>query len=518
MRRRGPTSKAPESAFVEERNHSNASSPPSLLSTERHSQNPIVQKPLLERHHNSALAVSKPVGALAQVNLTRQPQISVYPRALDSSETLLLSHYIDRFSRQYPTCSGPRNPFLSVFVPMAMKCTMVLDSLLALSGAQRWQHGSTCMEDQSLRLRQRALKGARDLLSTESESFNGVNSVALCSNGHGTDHRAQPASLIPGVSSVGDENLIFLLTSSILFLLYEKVSGETTWKPHMDFLNQFFERSLPSIMVDVEASSEVVEAVRFLHDVFVYNDLVRATSTNTKPLSNFYLSALTRTEINCGPLGAALFPTRTAEQAEFRRRYYFPNLIARLCSGDHSVTEEDIAAWDGNMDWLPSFALEHTTPHPPSSSSAESHDRSIARNDHMIIAELYRTAADIYRLQVLRHQSWLYARPISGRTELQHSVKPQLAVYAHLLVTSLPEGSTYENALLWPIGIAAKELTNHQITERSNILLRLRRLETRFQMRHFKKVRDLLVRHWAQRDIGVDPNGPLSGDDAILLG
>ena len=448
--------------------------------------------------------------------IVRYEQMSAYPRDLDSTESLLLDHYIQRFSREYPTCSGPSNPFLSVLIPLAMRCNMVLDSLLALSGAQRWQHGSASMEGESLRLRQRALKGARALLVTEDKQSSDENPSQLHPRNHSALSSPQKAALLRGLPSTSEENLLFLLTSAVLFLLYEKVSGEPTWKPHMEFISEFFERWLKSLAIDPKQSTEVSEAVRFLHDIFVYNDLVRSTSLKTKPLSNFYLTATTANGTRCSPLETAFFPSGEKEQTDFRRRYYFPNLIARLSAGDASVTEEDIATWDGSMDWLPSFALDRSESNETNDKPASS--QTLARNDRTIITELYRTAASIYRRQTLSSRTHSTAPLDSVDLENVDQSLPQLAAFAHFLMTSLSEGSTYENALLWPIGIAAKELTIDQPVERSNVLLRLRALENRFQMRHFRKVQDVLLRHWANRDGSSGVHELDFEEDAILLG
>lgn len=58
------------------------------------------------------------------------------PANLTGNESILLDHYIQRFSRTYPTCSEPTNPFLSILLPLAMESSVVLDALLALSGTQ----------------------------------------------------------------------------------------------------------------------------------------------------------------------------------------------------------------------------------------------------------------------------------------------------------------------------------------------------------------------------------------------
>lgn len=167
MKRRGPATTSKNDSLKKAPNGSTVS--PIALAASSYSQDQRAPGTNLitEQHSKDVIgsANSKTAPPISQV--IRYQQVSAYPRALNSTESLLLDRYIQRFSREYPTFSGPSGPFLSVFIPIAMKCGMVLDSLLALSGAQRWQHGAGSMDKESLRLRQRALKGARELLVTE---------------------------------------------------------------------------------------------------------------------------------------------------------------------------------------------------------------------------------------------------------------------------------------------------------------------------------------------------------------
>ena len=460
----------------------------------------------LSRHHNAQHHHRADTDSSLH-QLVRYSQVSAYPRVFDATESLLLQNYVQRFSRVYPTCSGPGNPFLSILLPLAMRNDVVLDSLLALSGAQRWNDNWAPMEKESLKLRQRALRGCRELLVND---HFGSSSQKPDS----THHR----SAVPArVGATSRQNLLFLLTSSVLFLLYEKVSGEPTWKPHIEFIAQFFERSMNLLSIDPETSPRATEAIRFLHDIFVYNDLVRSTSTQTAPLSKFYLSAIRPNGSEC--FMSKLLSPATNSQAPSRSRYYFPNLIARLSSGDETVSESDIDAWDGSMSWLPSFALDKSRGDEKNSSSRLRSGTGIA-NDCEVTSELYQVSLRIYRLQVLGRRWINQPRPAVDDKGGDSEVLQQLAGYAHSLMDLLQEGSVYENALLWPIGIFAKQLTLNQPTERESVIRRLKSLEGRFQMRHFKKVQNVLLRHWAIRD-GMpwpDSDQDIAAEGVILLG
>ena len=437
----------------------------------------------------------------------RYRHMSGYPRALDSTESILLDHYVQRFSREYPTCSGPNNPFLSVFLPLAMRNGVVLDSLLALSGAQHWDHGCAWIEKESLKLRQRALRGTRALLAID-------NTPAADGNMREDGPRSQSALAKPNhttatyrIHATNEETLLYLLTSSVLFLLYEKVSGEPSWRPHIEFINQFFEHSLSYLTIDPTTPTEVGEAVKFLFDIFVYNDLVRSTSLQAPTLSSFYLTAMRKDKSTSNPLGDDSPNNRESGNgnAMCKHRHYFPNLIARLSAGDDSVTEAEIAAWDGSLEWLPSFALDTRIGHETFNlngglNAASLYPQEYKWDDRKAISELYRTAASVYRLQAL--STPMQDRMVQNDPLLVECAEKLagLALRAHSLMLLLSEGSIYENALLWPIGIAAKELTQNQTAERQDVLARLQYLNKRFQMRHFGKVQEILLRHWMIRD------------------
>lgn len=428
---------------------------------------------------SSPILGSRPLSPDQQ--LTFQKSISQFPRPLGPTESIFLEHYILRFSRTYPTSSGPSNPFLSIFLPLAMQSDVVFDSLLALSGATRWNDGQAELESDALRFRQRALKGCRTLLEDieRSSDLGAARSSDL--------NPRQDKTMLKTTLAAGDQRLLHLLTSSVLFLLYEKVTGDTAWLPHFTFMNALFERYLQPLLSENSCSSDIVETVRFLHQLFLYNDLVRSTSTHTAPLSNFYLS---------GSVGlpGLMEGLEGASEANDASRYFFPNLISRMGAGDMTVSDADIAAWNGVMDWLPSFALDKNNPR---SSRGDS--------EQAILSDLYRTTARIYRLRVLADRGFL-TEPTNPTAALGDM--PQLASWAMSLIALVSEDSTYETALLWPIGIAARELDQSQQIERTNIINRLQSMERRFQMRHFRRAQDFLKSQWHCQDSGIESTEP----------
>lgn len=441
--------------------------------------------------------------------------ISGLPRTLEAVEVSFLDHYIQRFSREYPTCSAPSNPFLSVLLPLAMRSDVVLSSLLALSGAQRWGQHSSAFRRESLRLRHDALRGCRALLEQNDMLKHGQERAGQVSTLKGT---SQPLVGPRQLSHAEAEKLVFVLTSSVLFLLWEKITGESTWKAHLEFISHFFNGFLPHLRSYLSTSVEGADAVRFCHHIFVYNDLVQATSTGSSLLSNFYLADVEgESSIPSGSSNHALSELMRSHAGGSRSLYYFPSLIARLCAGDRTVTVEEINRWDGNVHWLPSYSL-YTGQGNPQSQMSEGTTVETSTSDRDILSELYRTACLIYRLQFLQKADNNKAdkSDIDDRAQSLEELTQQ----AYGLMRALPSGSPFENAMLWPMGIFGRELTLKQSYERSAVLSRLHDLENRFHMRHFGRARDFLTRQWSLRDGGnvVESEGSSSEVDSVLMG
>ncbi|KAH8768867.1 hypothetical protein F5883DRAFT_553120 [Diaporthe sp. PMI_573] len=310
------------------------------------------------------------------------------------------------------------------------------------------------METTMLKLRNKALRGCRGLLIKESQS---------------------------------QLDITFLLASCVLLLLYEKLAGEgqQNWTPHL----HFFARSLqqyPDLNVWKEEGTTDENApgshtLRFLTALFYYNDLVRATSLEAPTLSGFYLA------------DDGVSNVKSAGSTS-PGRFTFPRLIARLSAGDLSVTEDEIASWEGSLDWVPSLALSRG---PGGGNDGRLEDF----EDKQTISELYRVAAMVYRQQRLRQAPAEIAQ--------SHGLEPSdiaragdLALRATELLEQLPDGSVYETSTLWPIGIIAKELGDENAVPRDRITTKLRSLEKRFNMRHFGLVRRHLCEYWETKHQG----------------
>ncbi|KAI5458824.1 fungal-specific transcription factor domain-containing protein [Mariannaea sp. PMI_226] len=462
--------------------------------------------------------------------LPRPWGIPAWPFELDEIENKLLDHYIQRFSREYPACSGPANPFLRIFLPLSMQSRTVLDAMLALSGVQSWENGSFLFPNAMLKLRQRALKGCVEMTKE------------LIAQGQPCELIHKPAQSSPNLEmfipiSSGESNIprtvnfLRLLASCVLLLLYEKLAGEgdRTGSPHL----HFFARVVPNQLVHATASEsgqdsesrEWSEAYHFFSNLFFYNDLVQSTSLGTPTLSNFYLSD---TVLSC--LGSHPHNQQQLSGLDLGR-FYFPHLIARISRGDLTVTDTEIAAWDGRLDWFPSFSL---LPQPtrriyqhfpidqeqfvlqPDFRDLGSFIDMTSLLDSDAISELYRVAAAIYRKQRVSQE----ADDVGGATEWdafefdKPTLMGNLPSWATQLIGALTTPSPYDNTLLWPIGIIAKELTANHQNERDCVIAKLEALERRFKMKNFWRVREHLIRSWTMRDIGLE----YEDNEAILFG
>lgn len=391
------------------------------------------------------------------------------PHSLDSVESILLEHYIGCFSRTYPTFCGPTNPFLSVLLPIAMQSRMVLDSLLTVSGARIWDYGSSGMERETLKVRQRALRGCREVLERYSPNPRSVtgptNSVMLQHPAKAPAENIDVADFLP------------VLTSCTLFVFYDMLRGEDSFKPHLQFIDWLFRGHFLSF-TNGSHKHPMASEVRFLYNCFLYNDLVMSTSLRIPTASDFYVRA-----VSC--IFEDPFPTETIQDQQ--SRYYFPSLIARISAQDTTITEADIEAWNGRLDWLPSLCL------------VDFHDARTdgeALNDRDIISQLYRITAKIYRRQTFCGNP----ESIMSFEDMDPTSSSLLASSATQFIQQLSEGSVFDTALLWPISIYGRELTRDQLWERHYLLFRLQQLETRFRMKNFQRAQQVLANMWSRKD------------------
>ena len=406
---------------------------------------------------------------------------SFWSPVLDPAERLLLDHYINRFSRSYPTLSGPDNPFLQILVPLATQSSAVLASLLALSGVQSFGDQNAAFEQTLLKLRHKALRGCRALIGPLSITEQSMGNINI---GNAFQDRTE---------------LLFVLASCGLLLLYEKLTneGHENCTPHLQFFSRLLsDQILPAMdhVVDDAAQTSWHSAFKFLRSLFLYNDLVRATSFATPSMVKNHLDTISR--------GTGL---EILDASSSAGRFEFTHIISRLSHGDLSVTDADIELWSGRLDWIPSFALtsERDMAWPSQLSYRLDHIKLLqfrelehvykvsTWDDRVIICELYRVAAMIYKRQCFR-------RSASLSVDMGN-----LPSWATQLVCALPIESAYANMLLWPIGIVTQELGQTCTWERSAILTKLDVLQCRYNMSHFWRIRIYLTEEWQRQDCGA---------------
>lgn len=434
---------------------------------------------------------------------------------LTPNESFLLNHYIQRFSRTYPTRCDPTNPFLSILLPLAMEHRAVLNAVLALSGAQLGPYHDLAITKVILNLRHHALEGCRNLVAKSEAIFN---------------PSAQQPVRDPRVT-LGEESILVTLACCVCLLLYEKIvgDGKANWMPHLAFLAGLFDRlESPANRKTLESvlrGNQQRRAFRFLHNIFLYNDLVQSTATGASTLSKYYL--------RISPLGDssdvsfsvnAVCPMKPDESGNMRRqgRFYFPFLIAQISSGDKTVSDACIDAWDGRLDWLPSFSITFGLSDSFVSPSIPSENISVQGGDACRAAKIAGSDGKSLISTIYRCAAKVYLRQIACRRQ-GHGTTPQLeldmanlACHATFLISQLSEGSSFENTLLWPIGIIGPKLLVAHEAERYGLLSRLQKLERRFQMKHFERMQEVLLKRWNRIDRLVP--GEKIQDDVFLFG
>lgn len=442
----------------------------------------------------------------------RQHRLSDWPFELDQVESQLLNNYIQRFSRTYPAFSGPTNPFLRVFLPLSMRSRAVMNSVLALSAVQSWENGGFSMETSMLRLRLKALRGSADLVAN------------IMSRQNAGDDALSPATSLRGTLELiadraivaSGEEVLHLLASCTLLLLYEKISGDSreNGTGHLQLFARLFPlRLFLAVNTNNPTDSRYDhwnEPLRFLSSLFMYNDLVRSTSFRTPTLVSLHDIGLSQEDAS---------HIQHIGSGSHVGRFDFPNMLGRISIDAASVSDQDIAEWDGRLDWFPSFALvpperREVQERLPTADPAIVLDSKYAilesllspvtlGDEQSLCYELYRVAATTYRKQCAIRQE-LAAHSGDGPLAMrgrQAVEMGNLSFWAIQLIALLPPGCPLENVLLWPIGIVAQELTLE--SEREYVLFRLKSLEDRYAMRHFYVVREHLTKIWALADQGL---------------
>ncbi|KAI1092927.1 fungal-specific transcription factor domain-containing protein [Rostrohypoxylon terebratum] len=329
------------------------------------------------------------------------PRVSDWPLDLDPTDWQLLNRYIQLFSSTYPTCTDSTNPFLRVFIPLSRQSRPILDAMLALTCVQSWEGGHIIMKVLMLRYRARTIRGCRGIVARTMRKPCERQELHFQPGGVDNGNVIKPA----GTGFVYTDTQ--LLAVCVLLMLYEMLSGEVHENgiTHLQLFARIFPSRLFAAIMNALARGPDLghpnEAILFLSNIFLYNDLVRSTSLRTSTLSNFYLRE--RTD-----------PKASSSNQDILNRFYFPKIIARIGANDISVTDNDIAAWNGGLDWLPSFALQMSERdnkceklpianlnfvYNPTHADLGSFTCVSLWNESTLTSELYRVAATVYRKQ-----------------------------------------------------------------------------------------------------------------------
>lgn len=352
-----------------------------------------------------------------------------------------------------------------------------------------------------LRLRRRALRGCGELVT-------GVISQSDIQNRlkHSSTIDDAAIAIADRVSPSGEGGgITYLWATCGLLLLYEKLSGgsQENGSTHLEF----FVRLFPTRLWHEAGDTRSNETMHFLSILFLYNDIIRSTSLRTPTLSTFFLARITADS----PISL-----KEDSQTDDKSRFEYPGLIARMSSGDITITDADIAGWGGRLDWFPSFALlplqvieprERLPTSDPAFVNNSNYHRldSFTRpwdwSETIIVSELYRVAATIYRKQCTLQRRIHGPNDRTLLTDGADTRMGNLPSWAVELIQLLPSTSILMNALLWPVSIIGKELTLQN--ERSYIAHQLQSLEKQFKLKTFSAIRDYLMQVCTMWDQGL---------------
>lgn len=458
--------------------------------------------------------------------------LSPYVLSLTPIQSIFLDNYINNFSLTYPTYAASNNPFLSTLIPLALRNETVLHAVLALSGIQVENSHHLGTEVEVLRLRGRVIKGCRHLLEkigpTDWSNYLTRNSIGAIDSSKGD---LNPITRGQDQMAVDDEDDLALIASVLLMILYDKLSGASCndVRHHLVFAHFLFEKRIrqnePGAFAEgacsryttknKEDTRKILRRMsshyKFLYNVFLYNDLLAGIASNLPTLSEYDL-AISAIALGDNPGYSTWHEEQSSIVAQIKRRYYFPTLLSIINNRHAEVSMADIDAWDRQMSWLPSFSninygvtrlpsnsrRLNTSHHTRSQGSASPRDS--GSFEDYVISEIYTNAAKILYVQRLRESSSTELPVIKSicdpqEVEFDHNIGDFTSAFVSQL-RQLPENSIYENALLWPIGVVAKEVTDPSDVD--YVLWRLNKLEQKFKLKLFRKFTERIASYWGR--------------------
>lgn len=448
----------------------------------------LFQEPLVTSETSSldlSIATLQPPTVLPM--LCRSPSTAI----LSPIESLLWNYYVNFFSRSYPTCSDANNPFLSCLIPVAFQYTPVRQAMLALAALQAKNTYHQSINQEMHRLRCGAIEACRKI----SERVSGSDRPSP----HHEDRQALTHFGFPGAMLLlSTEEKLTLVTTAILLILFAKLSGASyeSARAHMPFAREYFvfEETFGLHQDSVTQTRLYV----FLRNLLNYNELLASLAVSKAPTKTARIVPLEDEP--------RLDPSETPKQE-------FLDLLSRTSARVEDVSVAEFEQWDGNLDFIPSYATsssQELSALPETANTAHQLDE-----ESIAVREIYRTAGQIYYFRQPRDhtssQQHHTAPTPSPRRSSPAAARAQITILctrAITLLRTLPANTRYNTALLFPLGMIAPELRS--LSHRAFVLEKLDNLHQRLHFDHYNVFGRDLIQAWAKADAqdGCQGSGP----------
>lgn len=396
-------------------------------------------------------------------------------------EVHLWDYYINRFARTYPTYRDDDNPFLTCLIPVASRFRPVKCAMLAIAGSQNKQSKTSHM-------RRAISRFAKEAIIECIHISRRAGGHLLSSDSSLTTEAAEADFGFPGDMLILDSmDKLCLVTTALLLLLLAKLSGDScsSLQRHLQFAEAYFSFE-DNYGYDPEGHLHV-----FLRSLFKYNQLLALIANPMADETPHHINQALQ-------IG---FGTPDARQN-------YSTLLRRISSAVQDVSLSELDSWQGDLDFIPSFSTTNRTDtdaprpaalvlNPASPASPCTYDcNTDTVAQPALLRELYRTVGQVYFFQQLRDRQGLpntlttYAFP----PFIAHEKIEKLVPLAIDILQRFPKASSYNSALLMPVGIIASELRSDYT--RGVVLERLELLQNEFHFEHFGMIRQDFLEEW----------------------
>ena len=399
-------------------------------------------------------------------------------------ELHLWDYYINRFARTYPTCRDDDNPFLTCLIPVALKFRPVKCAMLAIAGSQNKQSRTPHLRRAISRFTKEAITECLHISRRAGGHLLSSSDFPLATETAEADF-GFPADML----LLASMDKICLVTTALLLVLLAKLSGDScsSLRTHLQFAEAYFS------FEDNYGYDHQGHLYVFLRSLFNYNQLLALIANPTPDATPYHSNQASQIGIGTPHI-----------------QQNYSTLLHRISSAVQDVSLSELDSWHGDLDFIPSLstsdktdttalhpgALAHNPP-PPSSSPCMYDGISNSAGQLALLRELYRTVGQVYFFQQLRDRQGLpntlttYAFP----PFIAHENIEKLVTLAVNILQRFPKASSYNSALLMPLGIIASELrSNHT---QGVVLERLDLLQNEFHFEHFGMIRQDFLEEWA---------------------